>query len=107
MNYSRLHEFNFSSYLLAHGEGHRRSRSTDNSKKINNSGSAAMDPHKSSTRENNSNGSPTQSFTEEAVDETTIADSLGGHPFAIGELTLGLILVGPICLSVLRRRMQS
>ncbi len=40
-------------------------------------------------------------------DQETLASSVMGLPFGLGELSLGLILVGPVCLSAVRRWLHS
>lgn len=51
---------------------------------------------------------PVQTSTASVVsDPKTLASSVMGLPFGLGELSLGLILAGPVCLSAIRRWLQS
>ncbi|PZD71016.1 hypothetical protein C1752_08458 [Acaryochloris thomasi RCC1774] len=51
---------------------------------------------------------PVEPSTASVVsNQTTLASSVMGFPFGLGELSLGLILIGPVCLSAIRRWLQS
>lgn len=102
---------NTEDFLLAHsGESHDRSSKGQKSEASTSHGSetAPKSQHTEPAEITKPSPTPSEPSTASvASDQTTLASSVMGFPFGLGELSLGLILVGPVCLSAIRRWLQS
>lgn len=111
-----LHRFtkaepNTAAFLLAHsGESHVRSSKSQKTETSTSHGSETVpkSQHTEPAEIAKPSPIPVEPSTASVVsDQTTLASSIMGFPFGLGELSLGLILVGPVCLSAVRRWLQS
>lgn len=98
-------------FFLAHsGESHNRS---SESQKTETSATSESTPVPASQQTQPTeivkpSQTPVELFTSSGGrDQITLASSVMGFPFGLGELSFSLILVGPVFLSAIRRWMQS
>ncbi len=98
--------------LLAHSGSHNHQGATRHPQSPAKT-SPVAEPDKGKKTQASEPETPTLPATIEAAPSPVakspvyLANSLSGLPFALGELSLALIVAGPICLSALKRWLRS
>ena len=96
-------------FLLAHnGVSHHRSSARNKTDLSTSHESNTLPESHNTDAAKTSKPSPVESsVVSVSDDQTTLANSVMGFPFGLGELSFGLILAGPVFLSAIRRWLQS